>query len=365
MTTIRSFKPNDTDAVADLFWQTFKHKQPPAPRSLKDYMRTLYFTNPSYDEHMSSLVYEDQQGRIQGFIGGIPVHFRCKDRKITALVAGNHMVNPNLNDPYAGTLLLRKFFAGPQDLTYTDTANNISVRMWKLFGAKTLASSSIRWIHILRPIPFSAFVMKRHALGKVCSSLLYPLSRLTDCFYSKIKFRPPKNILTHIDQCKIDTSTILKSLKDFMRDRIVFPDDNEESLNWRLSLASQKIEFGDLQKCGVLERGKLLGWYLYYVRKGGIAHVLQFVARAKKANQVLNHLFIEAYHQKALAVMGHADLKHITEYSKHNCHLFLRNALAMVHTRDPEILSAFLEDEAFISRLEGDWWTRLQGDEFT
>ena len=105
MGSIRYFQSQDIAPVADLFLKVFKRRQSPSPLSLQSYFEKLYFSHPSYDESMSSLVYEDKQGNIRGFIGGIPVDFKLKNRKIRALVAGNHMVARDLKDPMAGALL--------------------------------------------------------------------------------------------------------------------------------------------------------------------------------------------------------------------------------------------------------------------
>jgi hypothetical protein len=33
----------------------------------------------------------------------------------------------------------------------------------------------------------------------------------------------------------------------------------------------------------------------------------------------------------------------------------------LVHSRDPEIMAAIHRGEAFLSRLEGEWWLRFLG----
>ncbi|MFC1633198.1 hypothetical protein ACFL5Z_00040 [Planctomycetota bacterium] len=350
--------------MADLFLKVFKRRQSPSPLPLQSYFEKLYFTHPSYDESMSSLVYEDKQGNIRGFIGGIPVDFKLKNRKIRALVAGNHMVDRDLKDPMAGALLLRKFISGPQDLTYTDTANSISVKLWKTVGAGVLFSHSIRWIRLLRPGRFINHVLKRHPVGTALSWVAYPACLLSDVAYAHLFDRSSDDVMGRLDECELETSTMLESFEDFRDRRVLIPDYDEASLKWRLSLAESKQEHGELLKVAVYNKTKLQGWYLVYVRKGGVAYLLQLVAHPKSILSVLDHLFTNGRKRGCLALTGYLDPKYIMEYQEAGCFLFNRGAMAMSHTQDPEIRCALLHGDAYISSLEGEWWTRLQGDEF-
>ena len=48
----------------------------------------------------------------------------------------------------------------------------------------------------------------------------------------------------------------------------------------------------------------LLGWYLYYVRAGGISEVIQVAARNGSYARVLQRLLVDAWRQGAAAVRG-------------------------------------------------------------
>ena len=364
MGIIRHFQSQDITPVANLFLRVFKRIQSPSPLSLQSYFEKLYLSHPSYDESMSSLVYEDKQGNIQGFIGGIPVDFKFKNRKIKALVAGNHMVDRNLKDPMAGALLLRKFIFGPQDLTYTDTANRISVKLWQTIGADVNFSHSIRWIRPLRPGCFINHVLKRYPIGKALSWMTYPVSLLSDAAYMHLFDRPSDDVIGQLDEQEVEINTMLRSFEDFRDHRVLIPDYDEAGLKWRFSLAESKQEHGELLKVAVYDKEKLQGWYLVYVRKGGVGYLLQLVAHPTTILNVLDHLFMNGRKRGCLALKGHLDPKYIMEYQDAGCYLFNRGGMAISHTRDPEIRCALLNGNAYISSLEGEWWTRLQGDEF-
>jgi hypothetical protein len=364
MGIVRPFQVDDIEAVADLFWKVFKHKHTPSPLSLRDCFRTLYFSHPFSDAPMGSLTYEDEQGKVRGFIGGMPLRLRYRDESIWALVAGNHMVDPDMTDPMAGAMLLRRLFAGPQDLTYSDTANGISVKLWQLLGARPLLSNSVQWIRVLRPSLLALELLRRHRLGKVFSFLSFPFCSITDVVGARLLNRSIDKVVAPLNQRELEADTMLRSLGQFAKGRVLLPDYDRESLNWRLSLAGSKKECGPLVKTGVYEDDRLLGWYLAYMRKGAIAEVLQLVANEKTIHSVLNHLFSSALQRGCVAVMGSLDSEFLEEYSEDNCFSFIRRPVTVAHSRDPAIMHDISQGKAFLSRLEGEWWSRLQGDEF-
>jgi len=363
MGPIRPCQVSNLSAVADLFWKVFRRRSAPAPPSLPDYLQTLYFTHPDYDPDLGALVYEDTHANIRGFIGGIPLCLRLDDRPLRALVGGNHMVDPDLNDPLAGALLLRRFFAGPQDLTYSDTANPISVKLWESLGADILTPYSIRWLRVLRPGRFASSILRRHRLGMVGSILFYPFFALVDRI-GQNSFSPPvEEFPDSLDQRELDPDTFIPALPKLTGARLR-PDYNRARLDWRLTRAGEKKEFGELVKTAVFQKNRLLGWYLFYTRPGDLGHVLQVVARPRTLDRVLNHLFAHARRRGCVALLGYTDAKSFSAYTRTCCQLFLRGALAMAHARDPQLLQPLHHGEAFLSRLEGEWWTRLQGDRF-
>ena len=79
---------------------------------------------------------------------------------------------------------------------------------------------------------------------------------------------------------------------------------------------------------------------------------------------VLGHLFNDAKRRGCVAVMGGIETASVKEFSENQCLFFLRNMYTVAYSRDKEIMEALLKGDTFISRLQGEWWTRLQGDKF-
>ncbi|QHI69775.1 hypothetical protein [Tichowtungia aerotolerans] len=364
MGTVRHFQPTDIIPVADLFQKVFRRGAQRSSPSLQSYFEKLYFSHPSYDESMSSLVYVDEKNNVRGFIGGLSTEFEFKKRKVTALVAGSHMVDPDLKDPIAGALLLREFTSGPQDFTYTDTANSISIELWRAIGGDLLFPYSTQWVYPLRPGYLFNVRLKNHRGGDVLSWLSYPACRLVDVIHKRVLACASDENVCRLRGKELDANAMFNSFETFRNHRALFPSYGIKELNWRLSLAESKQKNGKLFKIAVFDKEKLQGWYLVYIRDGEEAHVLQLIAHPASLKHVLNHLFTTAQTHGCSAIHGDVDPKYLVQFRQAGCDDFHVGGMAMLHTQDPEIRNAILSGDAYISALEGERWTRLQADEF-
>lgn len=63
--------------------------------------------------------------------------------------SGQLMSDPAVRNRAVGTLLLRRFLAGPQDLTMTDGATEATRRMWRGLGGAVGHLGSITWVRVL------------------------------------------------------------------------------------------------------------------------------------------------------------------------------------------------------------------------
>jgi hypothetical protein len=57
-------------------------------------------------------------------------------------------------------------------------------------------------------------------------------------------------------------------------------------------------------------------------------------------------------------VRGRLDPRYIHELSARHCWLRREGTYTLVHSRHADIMAAFKQGEAFLSRLEGEWWLR-------
>jgi hypothetical protein len=365
MSEIQKFVPSNIPAVAALFMRTFRAEREPVPESLKAYLEELYFRNPWNDGTISSFVALRPDGSASGFIGALPRRMMLDGREIRAVVAGNHMVDRDTREPFVGSNLLKRLFNGPQELTITDSANEASRRLWEKMGAVTLLNYSLRWVRILRPLSYSLGLTSFSAAGPVVRALLAPPlwmgDRLGRRFVSPAE-TPSSGALTG---SPLTAEIIVSSFSDVVPPRSLRPVYETGDVRWLLSMARAKEQYGEMKAVAVHDRDLLTGWYIYYGRSGRTAEVLQVAARHGSMIGVLHHLAASAFAEGCTALMGSVDPRFLPEYHAQKSILLLRDMYTIGYAGNAEVLRPLLAGEAFFSRLEGEWWTRLQGDRFT
>src|SRR2546428_14192169 len=68
------------------------------------------------------------------------------------------------------------------------------------------------------------------------------------------------------------------------------------TLDWLLEQTARKTRVGPLRARAVLDgERRLIGWYLYYVRTGGVSEVVQLAARNGSFDRVLQRLLADAW----------------------------------------------------------------------
>jgi len=141
--------------------------------------------------------------------------------------------------------------------------------------------------------------------------------------------------------------------------RALAPVYEPEALAWYLRRA-EAVPGRELR--GVLvrdERGKLLGWYLYYRRGDGTGEVLQLAALPDAARAVLDHLLYDAWEAGVVVLSGRLDPALAQACSDRYCLFSRRGPWVVVHSRDPELVRPFHRGEALFTALEGEWCARF------
>jgi hypothetical protein len=357
MHRIRPFREDDVSRVAGLYQAVFggAHEAPTA--ALEQDFREVFFQSPWRDEDLPSLIYERDSGTIAGFLGVMPRRMLMKGRPIRVAVATSFMVEPSRPAALAGVQLLKTFFSGPQDLSLTDAANDSSRKIWEAVGGAVAPLYSLYWTRSLRLV--------RHALQanrgplRLLVSLLNPFSCVLDPLAARVlpnwALQPPSKVLDR----ELDAQTMLKDLTQFSGGVALRPEYDERSLTWLLKMAGEKRQFGLLRKRLVLHAGgEACGWYLYYLNPGGVSQVLQFAAQRQSISHVLHCLFFDAYRHGSVALSGRIEPRYIQELSESHC-WFRCGSWTLVQSRDPELLHTIHSGDGFLTRLEGEWWTRF------
>jgi hypothetical protein len=351
-----------------LWLRVFHRKAGPVAKPLKDYFRQVFFDNPWADADLPSLVYEEPGRGIAGFLGIIPRWMVFNGRRIRVAVASQLMVDGS-DRAYPAAKLMRRLFAGPQDLAFSDGANDFSERLWRACGGDVALLYSLQWTRILRPILYARslirtrggwhYALAADALGPACHALDALVARtgpgarwLPDCADCTIVDDPADDVL-------------YEEVRGLAAGRRLQPGDDFESFRWLLHRAAEKRMYGALRKAVVHEPGgRVLGWYLCYMKPGAVAQVLQFGARSHAVHKVLNCLFYRARSEGAVAISGELEPRYTRELAAARCDFGWPGCAVVAHTRDTALLNAIHRGDAFISRLEGEWWARFSDAEW-
>jgi len=136
MARLREFRRDDIPDVASLWQRIFRAQQTVATASLEEYFGRVFFDSPWFDEQLPSWVYLGANGRIAGFLGVLPRRMVFDGQPIRAAVATQLMVDPHASAGIAAIELIKKYFAGPQDLAWTDGANASAQKLWVRLGGE-------------------------------------------------------------------------------------------------------------------------------------------------------------------------------------------------------------------------------------
>lgn len=360
MRRVRPLLPDDVPQVVDLYQKVFGAGQSFPLDTLTSYLRAVFFDNPWYDEALPSLVHQDAGGRILGCLGIMPRRMALNGRPLRVAVTHTFMVDPERRSTLAALELLKRFCAGSQDLSLAQ-GNDSSRKLWEGIGGPTSLLYSLRWTRLLRPARYVLSLLNGRELPGPLGSALTPAARLVDALLTRLPrshFRQPRSAVTGED---LEPITVLACLPEVVAPRSLRPDYDDRSLSWLFQILARKRGRGAFHKIAVRGvRRQLLGWYLLYLNPGGAGEVVQIGARPDTIRDVLDHLFHHAWRHGATAVSGQLDPPFMQAFSDTYC-VFHRDASwVLVHSKHPEVLDVILQGDAFLTRMEGEWWIGFQ-----
>ncbi len=359
--TIRIFTEDDIPGVAALFARVYPEHRWSSQAALESYLREIIFDNPWRDPEVPSWVAEED-GCISGFYAVMPRRMSLRGRPVRVAVGCQFMVDPHKRDGLTALQLAKAFVSGPQDLTLADGANDLSRRMWMGIGGTVSLLHSLHWTRPLRPARYMTSVVdERATLPPALTFAARPLGALADALVTRLR---PNRFLreqTELAEEALDPATMLAHLPDVLRGSALQPVYDARSLAWLLEQTARKTRHGKLRARAVRDRQELLGWYLYYVQPGGVSEVIQIAACDGSFDRVLLRLLADAWRHGAAAVRGRLDPRYAQELSHRHCWLRLHGSWTLVHSRHADVMAAIQQGDAFLSRLEGEWWLRFHG----
>lgn len=351
---IRPFTEADLPQVIDLNRRVFPLSAGLPKDTQREAFIRLCLRNPWYDPSVSSLVYQDERGKVVGFLAVVPRRLSLDGQPIRLAVSQHLMVEPSSRTTLAGMELLRAFLAGPQDLSMADMANDLSRKLWERLGGVTSLIHSLYWHRPLRPVSLVQHYLSHHqGIPAALSPAARPLCRAVDALVNRLPYSPFRFADPDLSGEELTTETLLECLSRY--DKRLRPEYNTPSLQWLLDTISRETRYGHLHKTLVRNKKQdIIGWYMYYFNRDGISRVLQIGTLNRKLDDVLDHLFYHAWRQGAISLFGRLEPDLMQTGTRKFGFVSPGQYWMLIHSRHPELLQAVRNGEAFLSRMEGD-----------
>jgi hypothetical protein len=359
MSPVRPFVPDDIPQAADLNWNVLRHGKGPSPPALRSYFERLYFHNPWVDKSLPSLVFEDATRKIVGFLGVVPRPMSVRGERLRAAFGSNLVVHPDSRSTLAGLHLVKTYLAGEQDISLSDSANELTAKVQKGLGATTLLLDSIHWSRPLRP---SLYVLdaicrvSKNKLATALKSLAKPFGTLADNIITKISSSPFYQDVPRLRGELLRVDTLLSCYSDFSGKYALRPEYDHGSLKWLLDFMDQLKAYGEVQRSLLRnDKNEIVGWYIYYLKPGGVGEVVQIGGAKQFTTDILHHLFFDAWKQGAIGLHGRLEARLVEELSSVGCFFYRRGGWMQAHSHRPELLRIIQDGDAFLTRLDGEW----------
>lgn len=365
---LRPFAENDVSPVADLIWKVLHERKGPAPASLRAHLQELFLQNPWMDDGIVSRVFENTQGKILGFFGAVPRRMSIQGETIRLAFGSNLVVDPESRASVTAMQLVRAFMKGSQDISITDSANEMSRPLLRSLGFHVVPIYSLQWARPLRPSQYAingvSRLNKKSQTMAVIGALAKPFCGLIDKAATSLRVTPLRQSRPAEDDEDLDTETLLECLATIPAKHWIVPEYNRDSLNWVLEFVAKRKVFGELRKRSVRNKDrKIIGWYIYTVAPGAVGEVLQIGSESPSIGIVLDHLFYDAWKHGLVGIHGRMEPQFMQELTSKSCFFLRHGSWTLAHSNKPQLLNLFQGGAAFFSRLDGEWSLRHGGAE--
>ena len=356
MELIREFRRDDIPEVLELFRTAFLGNGKRAPGALETYFDRVFFDSPWYDPELPSFVHLDGQGTIIGFVGVQPRRMVLRGLRLRAAVATKLMVSPSAGAPLAAVRLLSRVFAGPQDLLLSDLSNDAGRRIWEGLGGETALLYSLQWQRPVRPARHSLAWLHARGVPAVITGGLKPLGSAADALFARWDAAGFRKAFSGYTTEDLPPDLLATRFPELCSDRALRPEYDQRGLQWVLGVAQRNEPHRLLRQRLVRDpRGVVVGWFLYFLQRGGVSEVLQLVAARGAGEAVFHLLLTDAWGGGATMLSGRMEPGLVRELALRHCYFRQAGLWTLVYSRRGEVLDPIRSGSACLSRLEGEW----------
>lgn len=362
---VRELQREDLAHVVRLFELVMREGETEPLPQLNGFFRETLFDNPWADPALPSLVYEDD-GEIVGVTCSNPRRMLFDGEPIRMACSAYLITHPRVRKQAVGALLMRAHLAGPQDLTITDGATDTVRRMWEALGGQTAHLGCLSFIKVFRPWQLAGDRLLRGRGTEPVEGALRSVSSALDWASARVA---TKTLVPRTPDGTTETLTPVAMLEHLptvagsVRLRAHY---DRPYLEWLFEQADDITRWGPVQPRLVLRgplwaelvrrNGRVQGWYVCHLRRGGLCRLLQLAATDQGADTVFDQLVYRARQLGAAGLYGRLEPRLFAPVSRHRCLIRPGPGRLLVHSGRPEILHAILSGAALLTRLDGEWW---------
>jgi hypothetical protein len=358
---IRELTAEDLPAAVGLFERVYPEQRWFSRPSCERYFREIFFANPWRDLQLPSWIAEER-GATVGFAGVLPRRMLFGARPLKVAVGSQFMVHPEWRHSLVALQLLKRVLSGAQDLFITDGANEQVRRLWLAVGGTIPILQNLEWTRLLRPTRYALALLAKPGSRRPLHLAARAPCALADALAARLKPNRFDQEDDGLADEALDPRGMLQHLPEVVNGEYPLRSQyDRDSLAWVFGQAARKTRHGRLRARAVLERGRLLGWFIYYAHAGAVNEVLQLAACDGGFDRVLRRLFRDAWRQGATAVRGRLDPVRLQQLSDRHCWMRREGAWTLIYSRHADLVTAIERGTAGISRLDGEWWQRFIG----
>lgn len=352
MATIRPLERADLPSVARLLRQHLDSSF----ELHEGFLAATLLDHPWADPEIPSLVAVDgdDAASVVGFIGAQVRRMRLGDRMLRAVCCAHLVVAPQSRRGATGALLLRRLLSGPQDLTWSDTASEVFLRMWRVFGGYADPTRCCDWMLIVRPARWAATMVSRLVREHHMARDLLPVGAIPlQAAGPRALGRAFPRVEHGVTGEATSIASIVEHASAFAERGTIRPDHDAKHLEHTFGLVERTA--GTLVRRLVRRGGNPIGWYACLDRRGGASRVLHIAALDADLNAVMGELVERARHHGQSLVAGRLEPRLEDPLRRRLAALGVARRPAF-HARDESIRSLLGSGSALITQLDGEWY---------
>ncbi len=346
----------DLEQVAQMSQKYFPASKNISISSLKDTMEEFYFKAPDRSPHISPLVSRTADGEVTGFLGITTIPFLYKDEEITVANCHHLMATEEARSKLIPMRMLQQFLAGPQDFSFSDGSVETTRHLWKRLGGAANIVNSLYYKVPLRPVSFSARPFLKN-LNKPLRTIIQVLARGTDAVGGAVRLPLFHRTASGARLIPLDADLFIEAINKVKKNYSLFPRYDKPRIERIFQLLDKEKRYGKLYKFAIVDNNDhLIGWFIYYAKRGAVCEVIQAVSMPGKESELFDHLVQHAFARGGIELSGRLMPHQLRSPFTRKAVTMPARMWTLLHSTRSDLMLEMQSGNSFLTRLEGDLW---------